>query len=311
MLGRIVEIAKDHRHLSLYRGFMCIEDTSQPHDQPARKLGRIPLADITAVIAHAHGITYTNNLLVALAKQGSPFVLCSANHNVVAMLWPVDGNHQQAKRFDAQIAAAKPTHKRLWANIVKAKILQQAAVLEAVGAPCAPLKALAKQVRPGDSDNKEAQAARLYWGLLFGEHFRRDQSAGGINAMFNYGYTILRSAMARSIVAAGLHPTLGIYHRNEGNPMRLVDDLMEPFRPLIDYKTWQITLAAPQAAELTPENKRTLVGVLYADMATPAGATPVSVCMQKLAVSLAQIYLDQTQQLELPYTQLPMDFMML
>lgn len=86
MLGRIVEIAKDHRHLSLYRGFMCIEDTSQPHDQPARKLGRIPLADITAVIAHAHGITYTNNLLVALAEQGTPFILCSANHNVVGLL---------------------------------------------------------------------------------------------------------------------------------------------------------------------------------------------------------------------------------
>ena len=209
MQGRIVEIANDHRHLSVSRGFLVIEDTQQERSSNTRELGRIPLDDIAAVITHANGISYTNNLLVALAQRGAPFVLCAANHNAVGMLWPIDGNYQQAKRFDAQIAASKPTQKRMWAMIVKAKLEQQAAVLDAVGAPSEPIKALIKQVRTGDSDNKEAQGAQRYWTLLFGKAFRRDQQACGINARLNYGYTVMRSAMARGIVAAGLHPTLG------------------------------------------------------------------------------------------------------
>ncbi|MGL4666433.1 MAG: CRISPR-associated endonuclease Cas1, partial [Saezia sp.] len=122
MLSRIVEIAEDHRHLSLLRGFMVVEDTQQERGSPTRELGRVPLDDIAAVITHANGITYTNNLLVALAQQGSPFVLCAANHNPVGMLWAIDGHSLQAKRFDAQLAAGKPVHKRLWASLVKAKL---------------------------------------------------------------------------------------------------------------------------------------------------------------------------------------------
>lgn len=311
MLGRIVEIAADHRHLSLLRGFMVVSDTQQERNSKQRELGRIPLDDIAAVITHANGISYTNNLLVALAQQGAPFVLCGANHNAVGMLIPVDGNYQQAKRFDAQIAASKPTQKRMWACIVKAKLQQQAAALDAAGAPSIPVSALVKQVRAGDPDNKEAQAAQRYWGLLLGSKFRRDQSGTGLNALLNYGYTVLRAATARAVVAAGLHPTLGIHHSNEGNPMRLVDDLMEPFRPLIDFKVWQINrqTAASDSSEieLTPEIKRTLATTLYADMQTSSGATPVSVCMQRLAVSLAQVYLGEREQLDLPFAELPMD----
>ena len=156
------------------------------------------------------------------------------------MLLSIDGNFQQAKRFDAQVAASLPLTKRLWAEIVKSKLQQQAAALEATGAPAIPLSALVKKVRSGDPDNYEAQGARRYWGLLFGDDFRRDQQTGGINSMLNYGYTVLRATTARAVVAAGLHPTLGLHHSNEGNAMRLVDDLMEPFRPVIDLKVWQL-----------------------------------------------------------------------
>ena len=115
MIGRIVEVADDHRHLSMTRGFMAVQAT-----QPERKrIGLVPLDSISAVIANAHGISYTNNLLVALAERGAPFVLCAANHNTVGMLFPTDGHHLQAKRFDAQIAARKPLVKRLWAAGVR------------------------------------------------------------------------------------------------------------------------------------------------------------------------------------------------
>jgi CRISP-associated protein Cas1 len=300
MIGRIVEVADDRRHLFVSRGFLVVQDT----EGERKELGQVPLDDIAAVIANAHGLSYTNNLLVALAERGAPFVLCGPNHNAVGMLLSIDGNFQQAKRLDAQIAASRPTHKRLWAEVVKAKLQQQAAALEATGAPSVPLSALVSKVKSGDPDNLEAQGARRYWGLLFGEAFRRNQDGDGLNAMLNYGYTVLRAATARSIVAAGLHPTLGMFHQNEGNAMRLVDDLMEPFRPVIDLRVWQ--LARQGEKLLSPDTKRALVRTLYDDMQTSAGATPVMSCIHRLAVSLAQVYLGEKDKLELPLPGLPL-----
>lgn len=300
MIGRIVEVADDRRHLSMHRGFMVVHDT----EGERKELGQVPLDDVAAVIANAHGLSYTNNLLVALAERGAPFVLCAANHNAVGMLLPIEGNFEQSRRIEAQIAASQPMHKRLWAAVVRSKLEQQAAALEAAGAPTAPLLALARKVRSGDPDNLEAQGARRYWGLLFGDGFRRDQSAGGRNALLNYGYTVLRAATARAVIAAGLHPGIGLHHSNDNNAMRLVDDLMEPFRPMVDLKVWQ--LWRNQEQEVTPETKRALVRTLYDDMQSEAGATPVMVCQQKLATSIAQVYLGQRDKPDLPLPGLPL-----
>ncbi|CAN5159501.1 type II CRISPR-associated endonuclease Cas1 [soil metagenome] len=300
MIGRIVEVADDRRHLSMNRGFMVVQDT----EGQRKEMGQVPLDDIAAVIANAHGLSYTNNLLVALAERGAPFVLCGANHNAVGMLLPIQGNFEQAKRIEAQIAASLPTHKRLWATVVRSKLEQQAAALEAAGAPAAPLTALAAKVRSGDPENLEAQGARRYWGLLFGSDFRRDQDGGGLNGLLNYGYTVLRAATARAVIAAGLHPSIGLHHSNDNNAMRLVDDLMEPFRPMIDLKVWQLRRNGEE--QVNPATKRALVRTIYDDMQTAAGATPVMVCAQKLAVSLAQVYLGERDKLDLPLPGLPL-----
>jgi CRISPR-associated protein Cas1 len=300
MIGRIVEVADDRRHLSMHRGFMVVQDT----EGERKELGQVPLGDIAAVIANAHGLSYTNNLLVALAERGAPFVLCAANHNAVGMLLPTDGNFEQAKRIEAQIAASLPTHKRLCAAVVRSKLEQQAAALAATGAPTAPLSALVSKVKSGDPENIEAQGAQRYWRLLFGDAFRRDQDGGGLNGMLNYGYTVLRAATARAVVAAGLHPSIGLHHSNDNNAMRLVDDVMEPFRPVIDLKVWHLRRNGEN--EVNPETKRALVRTLYDDMQTEAGATPVTVCAQKLAVSLAQVYLGERYKLDLPLPGLPL-----
>lgn len=300
MIGRIVEVADDRRHLFMNRGFMVVKDT----EGQGRELGQVPLDDIAAVIANAHGLSYTNSLLVALAERGAPFVLCGANHNAVGMLLPIEGNFEQAKRIEAQISASLPTHKRMWAAIVRAKLEQQAAALEAAGSSPAPLSALAAKVRSGDPGNLEAQGARRYWGLLFGERFRRDQSGDGLNGLLNYGYTVLRATMARAVIAAGLHPSIGLHHSNDTNAMRLVDDLMEPFRPMVDLKVWQLQRNGED--HVTPETKRALVRTLYDDMQTALGATPVVVCTQRLAVSLAQVYLGARDRLDLPLPGLPL-----
>jgi CRISPR-associated protein Cas1 len=294
MIGRIVEVADDRRHLSMYRGLMVVQESGGDH----KELGRVPLDDIAAVIANAHGLSYTNNLLVALAERGAPFVLCGANHNAVGMLLPIDGNFEQARRIDAQIAATLPTRKRLWAAIVRSKLEQQAAALAATGAPTAPLTALAAKVRSGDPDNLEAQGARRYWGLLLGTAFRRDQAGDGLNALLNYGYTVLRAATARAVVAAGLHPSIGLHHSHDNNAMRLVDDLMEPFRPMIDLTVWRLNARGER--EVTAETKRALVKRLFDDMQTEVGVTPVMVCAQKLAVSLGQVFLGERDKLDLP-----------
>lgn len=298
MVGRIVEIADDRRHLFMHRGFLVVRDTASQDE-----IGQVPLDDIDAVIASAHGISYTNNLLVALLQRGAPLVLCGSNHNVAGMLIPVDGNYEQAKRFEMQIEASVPLRKRLWASVVKAKLQQQAAALQAIGAPSAPLMHLVKKVRSGDPDNIEALGARRYWGLLFGDQFRRDRKAEGVNGLLNYGYTILRSAAARAVVAAGLHPSLGLHHSNDNNAMRLVDDLMEPFRPIIDLKVWQLVKQGEDT--VSPDTKRALVRTLYDDMQTDSGVTPVSVCIQRLAVSLAQVYMGDRSTLDLPLPGLP------
>lgn len=300
MIGRIVEVADDRRHLFMHRGFLVVQDT----EGERKELGQVPLDDIAAVIANAHGLSYTNNLLVALSERGAPFVLCAANHNAVGMLMPVEGNFEQSRRIEAQIAASLPTHKRLWATVVRSKLEQQAAALEATGAPTAPLTALAKKVKSGDPENLEAQGARRYWGLLFGNEFRRDQNAPGINGMLNYGYTVLRAATARAVIAAGLHPSIGLHHSNDNNAMRLVDDVMEPFRPVIDLKIWQ--LQRNHEDIVNPDTKRALVRTLYDDMQSDIGATPVMVCIQKLATSLALVYLGQRDKLDLPLPGLPL-----
>lgn len=291
MLGRIIEVASEGRRLTKERGFLVI------HDRDA-ELARIPLDDIAAVISNAHGLTYTNNVLVALAERNAPLVVTAANHIPVAFLWSVSAHHAQAGRMDAQIAATLPLKKRLWSQIVKGKLRQQAAVLEACGASPALITALIPKIRVGDPANIEAQAARRYWSRLFGEQFRRDRDAQGINALLNYGYTIMRSATARAVMAAGLHPSLGLHHSNKQNSMRLVDDLMEPFRPIID---WQVlTLHRDGINAVTPEAKRTLVNSLYLDLDSALGRTPVMVCLQRLAVSLAQAYEGDSEQLEMP-----------
>jgi CRISPR-associated protein Cas1 len=192
----------------------------------------------------------------------------------------------------------------MWAAIVRSKLEQQAAALEAAGAPTAPLAALASKVKSGDPENLEAQGARRYWTLLFGPEFRRDQNAPGTNALLNYGYTVLRAATARAVIAAGLHPSIGLHHSHDNNAMRLVDDVMEPFRPVIDLKVWQ--LKRNNEDYVNPDTKRALVRTLYDDMQSDSGATPVMVCMQKLATSLAQVYIGQRDKLDLPLPGLPL-----
>jgi CRISPR-associated protein Cas1 len=280
-MERVVDIATDGRHLAAHRGFMIVSEQKQ-------EVGRIPLDDIAAVIVHAHGVTWSTSLAVALAERGAPLVLCGPNHQPVGVFLPLDGHHGQNARIRSQWDAGRPLAKQLWSRVVTAKIRWQAAVLEATGRERAALDMMLRRVRSGDPENVEAQAARRYWPLLLGTTFRRDREAPDINSLLNYGYTVMRSLVARSVVAAGLHPSIGIHHANRGNAFALADDLVEPFRPLVDLLALKLSEKGHDA--VGPQVKRAFAGLTALDLPGPEGITTVTVAAQKLAQSLARSF---------------------
>ena len=291
MISRVVEVASDGCHLDRSHGLMTVSKNGAEQ-------GRVPLDDIGVLLCNARDLTYSNDLMTELARRGAAVVLCGSNYLPSAWLWPLEGHHIQALRMRCQLEASLPLRKRLWQAVVKAKILQQKNVLELLQLSDGSLEALALRVRSGDPDNVEAQAARRYWPLLFGSGFRRERFGPLPNPFLNYGYTVLRAAVARAVVSAGLHASLGIHHHNRGNSLCLVDDLMEPFRPLVDYTAFR--LVSEGWDDLTTEVKQVLTGFLTMDMETDRGTTPVQTCLERAAQSLAQSFESRNAALVFP-----------
>jgi CRISP-associated protein Cas1 len=195
----------------------------------------VPLADIAVLITSHPQISFTHAVLAGLAAAGGIFIACNEKHMPAAMMLPLETHSTQAERFSKQAAAPLPLRKRAWQQIIQAKLRAQARLLEARTGRDWGLMPLAAKVRSGDAGNLEARAARVYWQALFGgDDFRRDPEGEGINPHLNYGYAILRAIVARALCAAGLHPSLGVHHHNRYDAFCLADDLMEPFRPLVD-----------------------------------------------------------------------------
>lgn len=299
-MDRIVDIASDGQHVRHYRGFLVVE-------RDGAEVGRVPLDDVHALIIHAHGVTWSGSIVAALAERGAPTVFCGANHSPVAVTLPIEGHHVQAARMRAQLGASLPLQKQLWRRIVAAKIACQASLLQQRGSDIGKgLMLMARRVTSGDGGNLEAQAARRYWPALMGRDFRRDRDAPGANALLNYGYAILRATLARAVVAAGLHPTHGIQHSNRGNAFALADDLVEPFRPLVDALV--VMLLAEGVNALDPASKRRMARLIAFDLRIGDEVSPVSVAAQKLAQSLAKSFETGRPDLSLFSPPLPMEW---
>jgi len=275
---RVVDIESDGLFLAVHRGFLTVNAGGEER-------GRIALEDIEALIVHAHGTTWSNTVFTRLSERAVPVVLCGTNHAPVACVWPLEGHYQQAARMRAQLAATKPLGKQLWARIVVAKIRMQGEVLVHFGAEAGAFGMLARSVRSGDPGNVEAQAARRYWKALMGPGFNRDQAGGGVNGLLNYGYTVLRALLSRAICAAGLHPTISVFHSNRNNAFALADDLMEPYRPFVDLMVRRLTLRG--IIEVTPDAKRELGRIGVIDLMSEAGVTPLALHAQRFVHSVA------------------------
>jgi len=299
MRDHIVEIESEGRHVSAYRGFLVISNRSE-------EVGQIPFDDIQALVFASQGATITTRALSELAERGIPTVISGEKYLPCALVWPVDGNHLTARRIHMQLAAPIPFKKRLWQKLIKFKLNAQASVLEWRGLvkDAMQLRRIERRVLSGDTGGAEAFGAKIYWAALMGEGFTRDQKDCPMNSFLNYGYAILRSCVARATAASGLHPAVSVYHRNRFNPFCLIDDLMEPFRPIVDQMVVQNFLKEPI---LTSAHKKFIVNILRQDMKSADGRSPLNVCIQKFTTSVAISFEENKLDLRLPLSPLPID----
>lgn len=274
MQPNIVEISGTNRELSVRRGFLCIKSDGIP-------IGEVPLDSICAVMITGHTIVFSQAICTALCENGIPLIIIGANYNPVGILTPLVGQNRQMAVQQLQVDTSRPLEKQLWKRIVQEKIRNQSRVLDKFGLNNR-IKHLAAMVQSGDVGNIEGIAARMYFSELFGNKFLRVHTAPGINSFLNYGYAVLRGAMARMVVGAGLNPSYGIQHHNQLNPMCLVDDLMEPYRPIVDVIVYEIFNDDDNAnRELTVDDKRKLAGILDGEIKTRTGYSGLVQIMQR------------------------------
>ena len=284
MPRRVLEIAGDGRFLHSQRGFVIAEE-----GRDRVLVGKAPIEDLSSIILSGFGNSISQELLSRLAKNGVVVVLTGSNQNPAAMLMPVIGNMEQAGRIDAQIALSLPLKKQLWKSTVQYKIKQQHLILKDICEDKINLKGFANRVKSGDPENLEAQAARRYWPALFGSLFRRNRDLPGVNAALNYGYAILRATVARAVVGSGLLPSLGLHHRDPTNSFRLVDDLMEPFRPFVDLEVF-ILRDQLDDEDLSKDVRKALVEIQHHDLQIGSQNETVSRAIYSTVQSLIRVH---------------------
>ena len=223
---------------------------------------RLPIEDIAWVVIDTPQATLSTALITACMDAGMALITTDRTHTPSGMILPFHRHHRQAEIAALQTSISAPLKKRLWQAIIQVKIANQAAVLEALGQNASALRAMTRLVGSGDPDNTEARAARAYWPRLFVDFVREDANDKR-NALLNYGYAVVRSAVARALVAAGLLPAFGVNHASVTNAFNLADDMVEPFRPFVDRLVWRLTDDGRDSkGETTVEERRKLASVL-------------------------------------------------
>lgn len=267
-------------------------------EQEKTEVERVPIEDIGVLILSNPAITISSSLISSCQENNCIIVFCDSKHLPVSVLLPLSGNSTHSKILNMQTSVKKPVKKRLWQKIIVAKIEAQTKALLSCGKDASAIKLMKLRVKSGDPDNVEAQASRVYWPLLFGKEFRRDQKAEGINSLLNYGYALLRASVARALCGTGLHPALGIHHHNQYNPMCLADDLMEPFRPVIDRKVY--SLWEEGVIKIDKKTKSVLLTSLTEPLVFRDKKLPFMVALQHTAASLKKALAEGPKHLEVP-----------
>ena len=246
----------------------------------------IPIEDLSYIIIEDQQVHITIPLLNALINQNVAVVICNDLKMPNAYIQPLDANSIQGETYRFQKDASEPLKKKLWKQCVEAKIKNQSLLLNKLGLDGDLLKPLYCNVKSGDNDNREGAAAKLYWKLLFDNNFSRNRDGHEPNNLLNYGYTILRAAVSRSLIGSGLLPAFGIFHRNRYNAFPLADDIMEPYRPFVDEIVYQLYHKGKIA--LDKDVKANKLRVLYSDCQFKKICRPLDIALTITSASLVK-----------------------
>jgi CRISPR-associated protein Cas1 len=280
------------------------KNDSLPDSFKVVSIKTIPIEDIGVMILDNKQITITHGLIEALLENNCALVTCNSNRMPFGLHFPLSTNTLQSERFTAQIEASLPLKKQLWQQTIQIKITNQAHVLQIMrDLPVKNMQKWVNEVKSGDSDNLEGRAAAFYWNSLFPdiEGFRRGREEIPPNNLLNYGYAILRAVIARSLVASGLLPTLGIHHHNRYNAYCLADDIMEPYRPFVDKLVVEIVDSGTDFQELSKEIKIKLLNIPILDVVINGQHSPLMVAAGQTTASLAKCYLGESRKISYPY----------
>ena len=280
-------------YLSLKNEQLVVSYKDVPDDKRT-----IPIEDIGYVIIDNPMVSMTIPLINALADNNVALIFCNDRGMPHAMLQNLETHTLQCEILNTQIGVGEVLKKQLWKQTIEAKIKNQSKLLTKLGKDGSVLKPYYSNVKSGDSDNREGAAARIYWNCLFGDDFVRDRSMPGINALLNYGYTILRSATARALMGSGLLPSIGIFHHNRSNAFPLADDIMEPYRPYVDEIVFEMYRKG--MVELNQTAKSSLLHVLTCDTHFTKVTRPLSIALTMTAASLVKCYAKELDKLNYP-----------
>jgi CRISPR-associated protein Cas1 len=294
MSDRVLDISEQPARLNVNNSLLVLQ-------MEGRDTVTIPLAEIAVLIASHPQISFTHAVVSGLAEAGAVFVACDAKRRPVSMMLPLITHSLQSERFSVQADLPLPAKKQIWRQIVRAKLTAQSRLLTERKGQDYGLAMLASKVRSGDPQNLEAQAARKYWSALFGEFdFRRHAEDDGINACLNYGYAVLRGIVSRALCGAGLHPCLGVHHHNRYNPFGLADDVMEPFRPIVDRVVSQLCEKYGKDLKLDKETRQALLAALLGRFVAEKESRTLFDWITLSSESLAGVILGEREKLEIP-----------
>lgn len=279
------------------------KNDSLPESFKSRAVKVIPIEDIGVVVLDNKQITLTHGLMEKLLENNCALITCNSKRMPYGLMLPLAYNTTQTERYRNQIEASLPLKKQLWQQTVEAKIKNQAHVLSTTtGSVVKNMHKWRSDVKSGDPDNYEARAAVYYWANLFPsiDGFVRSREGVPPNNLLNYGYAVLRAVVARSLVASGLLPTLGIHHRSKYNAYCLADDIMEPYRPYVDKLVIEIMQSYSDISEITKEHKSELLNIPVLDVIINSKRSPLMVAMQQTTASLAQCFMGEVRKIKYP-----------
>lgn len=264
------------------------------HDMVTR-----PIEDIGFIVIENPMVSVTVPLLNELADNNVSVIFCDQKQMPKTMLMALDSNTTLQESYQYQIEASAPVKKNIWKQLVESKIRNQALLLSKLGKNGDMLKTYYMNVKSGDTDNREGAAARIYWGWLFDEGFKRDREGPPPNNLLNYGYTILRAAVARALVGSGLYPAFGVFHRNRYNAFPLADDVMEPYRPFVDEVVYHLYVDN-ETRELDKQSKGLLLRMLFSDVKIGKVTRPLENALSITTASLVKMLKGEATKLSLP-----------